>query len=143
MLITVINGPNINFLGIREPEIYGNATYGDLCKIIEEKCSALGIEAEIFQSNHEGEIIDKIQSCYKRADAIIINPGGYTHYSVAILDALKSVNIPYIEVHLSDINEREEFRRVSITGMAAKKIIAGKGIAGYIEAIEELMKNAL
>ena len=138
MRIIVINGPNLNMLGIREPGIYGSESYESLCNMIRVYADKQGIDIELFQSNSEGAIIDKIHSAYGEKDGIVINPAGYTHTSVAILDALKAVNIPTVEVHISDINSREEFRKVSITGNAAEKIIAGHGFAGYIEAIDFL-----
>ena len=140
MKIMVINGPNLNMLGIREPGIYGSENYESLCDMIRTHAEKKGIDVELFQSNSEGAIIDKIHSAYGEKDGIVINPAGYTHTSVAILDALKAVNIPTVEVHISDINSREEFRKVSITGNAAKKIIAGHGFAGYIEAIDFLVE---
>ena len=139
MKILVINGPNLNFLGIREPEIYGKSTYNDLCDLIQKQAQNDNIEVEIYQSNHEGSIVDKIQEAYfNKVDGIIINPAGYTHTSVAILDALKSVNIPTIEVHISDINGREEFRKHSYISLAAIKTIKGLGLNGYIEAMKYL-----
>jgi len=136
--IIVINGPNLNFLGIREKSIYGSGSYESLCKFIEEESFALDIEVEIFQSNIEGEIINKIQSAYNNADGIIINPGAYTHYSVAILDALKSVNIKTIEVHLSNIYSREEFRHKSVIAPICMGQISGFGFLGYKFALEAL-----
>lgn len=139
MKILVINGPNLNFLGIREPEIYGSKTYQNLCNMIYEKCNQEGIEVEIYQSNHEGDIVDKIQEAYmNKVDGIVINPAAYTHTSVAILDALKAVSIPCVEVHISDINEREEFRKLSYVALVAKKQIKGHGFEGYLEAIDYL-----
>ncbi len=138
MKLLVINGPNINMLGIREKNIYGSETYDALIKMIEEHCSSLGIDCECFQSNHEGAIVDKIQSVYNKVDGIVINPAAYTHTSVAILDALKAVSIPTVEVHISDITQREAFRQHSYISLVAKKTIAGKGFAGYIEAINYL-----
>ncbi len=139
MKILVINGPNLNFLGIREPEIYGSNTYQNLCNRICEKCAQDGIEVEIYQSNHEGDIVDKIQEAYmKKVEGIVINPAAYTHTSVAILDALKAVSIPCVEVHISDINEREEFRKLSYVSLVAKKQIKGHGFEGYLEAIDYL-----
>lgn len=138
MNLLVINGPNLNLLGLREPEIYGNRTYNDLIDMIKADCAALGITVSAFQSNHEGAIIDAIHDAYGKYDGIIINPGAYTHYSIAILDALKAVAIPTIEVHLSDIHSREEFRNVSITGLAAFKIIYGLGFDGYRLAVKEM-----
>ena len=134
--ILVINGPNLNFLGIREKNIYGTEDYDHLVKMIEDAASERGISVEVFQSNHEGDIIDRIQQAYfDETDAIVINPGGYTHTSVAILDALKAVAIPAVEVHLSDVEARESFRRVSYPGMACLRTFKGKGFAGYQEAI--------
>lgn len=138
MNLLVIHGPNLNLLGLREPEIYGNRTYNDLIDMIKADCASLGITVSAFQSNHEGAIIDAIHDAYGKYDGIIINPGAYTHYSIAILDALKAVAIPTIEVHLSDIHSREEFRNVSITGLAAFKIIYGLGFDGYRLAVKEM-----
>ena len=139
MKILVINGPNINMLGIREPEVYGKTTYAELCAFIEEKCKAAGVDCELFQSNHEGAIVDKIQSAYGAFDGIVINPAAYTHTSVAILDALKAVGIPTVEVHISDVDSREEFRKLSYVSLYAFKTIKGKGIEGYALAIDELL----
>ena len=138
MKILVINGPNLNFLGIREKTIYGNQDYDYLIKMIEEHASEKGIEVSCFQSNHEGAIIDKLQETYfDGTDGIVINPGAYTHYSYAIHDALKSLEKPVkVEVHISDISSREEFRKVSVTAPACDLQIYGKGLAGYIEAID-------
>ena len=139
--ITVINGPNLNFLGIREKEVYGSENYESLCEYIENYCSKKKIEVEIFQSNSEGQIIDFLQKAYyEKVDGIVINPGAYTHYSYAIFDALKSVSIPAVEVHLSNIHEREDFRKVSVTAPACLKQIYGKGKDGYIEAINFLLE---
>ena len=138
MKILVINGPNLNMLGIREPDVYGKKTYQDLVDMLNEKARASRIDIEIFQSNHEGDIVDKIQQSYKNTDAIIINPAAYTHTSIAILDALKAVSIPTVEVHLSDVENREEFRRFSYVSLGAEKTICGKGLDGYIEAIKYL-----
>ena len=135
MKILVINGPNINMLGIREPEIYGTKTYDDLVNYIEDAFAEAGVEGEVFQSNHEGEIVDRIQQALGEADGIVINPAAYTHTSVAILDALKAVGIPTVEVHLSDTDSREAFRKVSYVSLAAEKTIKGKGFEGYREAI--------
>ena len=140
MKILVINGPNINMLGIREPDIYGKGTYDDLVEMIENHCDEKGVEVDFFQSNHEGEIVEEIQDAYGVFDAIVINPAAYTHTSIAILDALKSVAIPTVEVHISEINEREEFRKFSYVSLVAKKTIAGKGFDGYLEAIDFLME---
>lgn len=143
MKILVINGPNLNMLGIREPAIYGRETYADLCDKIKAYVENLytNVEVEIFQSNHEGAIVDKIQGTYGNTDGIVINPAAYTHTSVAILDALKSVMIPAVEVHISDVNERESFRHVSYAGMACVKTIVGHGTDGYLEAIDYLTKT--
>ena len=136
MKLLVINGPNLNMLGIREPDIYGKNTYEQLVSLIETTCSSKGIEVEIYQSNTEGFIVDKIQKAYGNTDGIIINPAAYTHTSIAILDALKATGIRTVEVHLSDINSREEFRKHSYVSLAAAKTICGKGFEGYVEAIE-------
>ncbi len=136
MKILVINGPNLNMLGVREPKVYGTDTYDDLVEYIRKYCSAKDIEVEFFQSNHEGDLVDKIQAAYDKTDGIIINPGAYTHTSVAILDALKAVSIPAVEVHISDIDEREEFRRVSYISAACFATIKGHGFKGYTEAID-------
>lgn len=138
MKFLIINGPNLNLLGLREPEIYGKGDYGSLCELIKKSCEDAGVEFEIFQSNHEGVIVDKIQEAYGKFDGIIINPAAYTHTSVAILDALKAVSIPTVEVHISDINQREEFRRFSYVSLVAKKTIAGLGFEGYKVAVEYL-----
>ena len=138
MKFLVINGPNLNMLGIREPAIYGDKTYASLCKLIEETCRAEDIEVEIFQSNHEGSIVDKIQEAYGNIDGIVINPAAYTHTSVAILDALKSVAIPAVEVHFSDVDAREPFRQISYAGMACIKTYKGLGFDGYCQAIRWL-----
>ena len=138
MKILVINGPNINMLGMRETEIYGNKTYKDLEDMIYDECKKLKIQVEIYQSNYEGDIVTKIQQAIGVFDAIIINAGAYTHTSIAILDALKSVSIRAIEVHISDISKREEFRRHSYLSYFCEKTIIGKGLEGYIEAIRYL-----
>ena len=142
MKLLVINGPNINMLGIREPEIYGRTTYADLVKYIEEVCAREGIEVRCVQSNHEGTIVDYIQDAYQKVDGIVMNPAAYTHTSVAILDALKAVALPAVEVHLSNIYDREEFRHHSYPGMACMKTIYGHGIHGYEKAIL-FLKEAL
>ena len=136
MKLFIINGPNLNMLGIREPEIYGKLTLQDIESKMKLYCVKNNIDVEFYQSNHEGEIVDIIQSAYKKADGIIINPAAYTHTSVAILDALKAVNIDTVEVHLSDVDEREIFRRFSYVSLFANKVIKGKGAEGYIEAID-------
>ena len=138
MKILVINGPNLNMLGIREPDHYGRETYADLVEKIDRHAKNIGIEVEQFQSNHEGDLVDKIQSAYKNADGIVINPGAYTHTSIAILDAVKAVGIPTVEVHISKVEEREEFRQISYVRLACVKTITGHGTDGYIEAIDFL-----
>lgn len=138
MKLLIINGPNLNMLGLREPDIYGKRTYADLVEYIMGVCRQMGIEAEVFQSNHEGAIVDKIQSVYGTTDGIVINPAAYTHTSVAILDALKAVSLPAVEVHISDVNSREAFRHVSYAGMACIATYAGYGFEGYKMAIERL-----
>ena len=143
MKILVINGPNLNFLGIREPDIYGKNTYADLCRKITAWAGEMGLDVELFQSNHEGAIVDTIQAAYGVFDGILINPAAYTHTSVAILDALKAVSIPTVEVHLSDISQREPFRQFSYVSMAAVKTVCGKGFAGYVEALEYLLNHLL
>ncbi|MBR0597697.1 type II 3-dehydroquinate dehydratase [Sinanaerobacter chloroacetimidivorans] len=140
MKIQIINGPNLNMLGIREPEIYGTLTLNEINRRIEEHAKPLGIELSFFQSNHEGAIIDKIQECFGQANGIIINPGAYTHYSIAIRDALAAVGIPTVEVHLSDINSREDFRKISVIKNVCVKQIWGKGVHSYLEALEYLSK---
>lgn len=135
MKILVINGPNINMLGIREPGIYGKSTFTDLLTLLQETAEELGIEIMQYQSNHEGCIVDKIQWAYGNVDGIVINPAAYTHTSVAILDALKSVSIPAVEVHISDVDSREAFRQISYAGLACCKTIKGHGLDGYKEAI--------
>lgn len=136
MKLLVINGPNLNMLGIREPGIYGKSSYADLVKLIGDYCAEKGVTVEFYQSNHEGDIVDKIQSAYGVTDGIVINPAAYTHTSVAILDAIKAVGIPTVEVHISDIHTREEFRKFSYVSLAAKKTVVGKGFDGYLEAID-------
>lgn len=139
MKIRVINGPNINMLGIREPDIYGRVTYNDLVKMINEHAAKRGVQIEVMQSNHEGDLVDMLQDCYKKIDAVVINPGAYTHTSVAILDALKAVSLPAIEVHISDVDSREEFRQISYIRQACIKTISGHGVNGYLEAIDHLI----
>ena len=141
MKILVINGPNINMLGIREPEHYGKETYKDLVNKIQNHCDAKNIEVKIFQSNHEGDLVDEIQNAYGNTDGIVINPGAYTHTSIAILDAVKSVNIPTVEVHISKVEEREDFRQISYVRLACVKTITGHGTDGYIEAIDYLTEG--
>lgn len=141
MKILVLNGPNINMIGIREPEIYGKQTFADLLKLLDETGNELGIQVEQYQSNHEGDIVDKIQWALGNVDGIVINPAAYTHTSVAILDALKAVSIPAVEVHISDVDSREAFRRTSYAGMACIKTIKGQGLDGYKQAIAYLVEN--
>ena len=142
MKLLVINGPNINMLGIREKHLYGAQTYESLLAYIREICAQLGVEVAFFQSNHEGAIVDAIQSAYGSMDAIVINPAAYTHTSVAILDALKAVSLPAVEVHLTDVMQREAFRHISYAGMACEKTFAGFGFLGYKKAIEYLYEKA-
>jgi 3-dehydroquinate dehydratase-2 len=139
--IQVINGPNLNMLGIREPEIYGTLTLEEINRQVLRRGAELGFDIEFFQSNHEGAIIDKIQECYGNTDGIVINPGAYTHYSIAIRDALAAVGIPTVEVHLSDINSREDFRKISVIKNVCVKQIWGKGVQSYTEALEVLAKK--
>lgn len=138
--ILVINGPNLNMLGIREPDIYGKKDYEALCEYIDECAKELGIAVDIFQSNHEGDLVDEIQQAYGNYDGIIINPAAYTHTSIAILDALKAVGLPAVEVHLSDVSKREEYRRVSFAGAACDEHIIGLGFEGYKKALEWFVK---
>ena len=138
MKFLVINGPNLNMLGLREPSIYGDRSYKALVELIETVCRDEGIQVEVFQSNHEGAIVDKIQAAYGKFDGIVINPAAYTHTSVAILDALKAVSIPAVEVHISDVSTRESFRQVSYAGMACIKTYMGHGFEGYAMAIRYL-----
>ena len=135
MKILVLNGPNINMLGTREPGIYGKQTFSDLLALLETTAADEGIDIEQFQSNHEGALVDRIQQAYGKIDAIVINPAAYTHTSIAILDALKSVSIPAVEVHISDVDARESFRQISYAGLACEKTIKGEGIEGYRRAI--------
>lgn len=141
MKILVINGPNINMLGIREPEHYGKETYSDLVSKIQKHCDMKNVDVKIFQSNHEGDLVDEIQNAYGNADGIVINPGAYTHTSIAILDAVKSVNIPTVEVHISKLSEREDFRQISFIRLACVKTITGHGTDGYLEAIDYLTEG--
>ena len=138
MNILVINGPNLNMLGIREPEIYGKTTYADLCALIETHAEKLGVTVTLYQSNHEGDLVDAVQQAYGRQDAVVINPGAYTHTSVALLDALKAVGLPAVEVHISDPDAREEFRKISYVRAACVKTIKGHGLNGYLEAMDYL-----
>lgn len=141
MHLLIINGPNINMLGIREPDIYGKNTYADLCDMITAKAEEMSVTVELYQSNHEGCIVDKIQEAYGKVDGIIINPAAYTHTSVAILDALKAVAIPTCEVHISDVDAREDFRKISYVGLYAEKKFAGFGFDGYTMAMEYLKEK--
>ena len=138
MRILILNGPNLNMLGIREPAIYGKQDYPTLVKLLEATAARLGAELEVYQSNHEGDLVDQIQAAYGTKDAIVINPAAYTHTSVAILDALKAVAIPAVEVHISDVDSREPFRQVSYAGMACVKTYKGLGFQGYVEAVKFL-----
>ena len=141
MKLLILNGPNLNMLGIREPDVYGKSTYNDLVEMIQAHADKNGVDVEFYQSNHEGDIVDKIQLAYGKADGIIINPAAYTHTSVAILDALKAVSIPTVEVHISKVDEREDFRKISYVGLVAEKTIAGHGIEGYFEAVDYLIEK--
>ena len=141
MKILVINGPNLNLLGVREPDIYGKQSYDALIRLINEGAARLGMEVKCFQSNHEGAIVDEIQSALGAYDGIVINPAAYTHTSVAILDALKAVGLPTVEVHISDISRRESFRQFSYVSLYAEKTIAGQGFEGYIQALEYLQQR--
>ena len=141
MKLLVINGPNINMLGIREPDIYGRETYAGLCRRIETHAAEQGVKVEIFQSNHEGDLVDRIQAAYGTADGIVLNPGAYTHTSIAILDAVKAVGLPTVEVHLSDLSKREAFRQTSYVRSACCKTITGHGIDGYLEAMDYLIHH--
>ncbi len=141
MNILVINGPNINMLGIREKNIYGSETYDDLVNLIKKSADEKGVTVDFFQSNSEGDIVTRIQQAYEKYDGIIINPAAYTHTSVAILDALKAVSIKTVEVHISDVDEREEFRHISYVSLYASKVIKGHGFSGYIEALNYLCEG--
>ena len=142
MKLLFLNGPNLNMLGIREPDIYGKQTYADLERYIRDFCGELGVDCEIFQSNHEGVLVDAIQGACGKMDGIVINPAAYTHTSVALLDALKAVGLPAVEVHLSDVSRREDFRQVSYVRLACCKTFAGHGFAGYRMAAEHLLSLA-
>ena len=143
MKILVINGPNLNMLGIREPSLYGSGTYEALCEKIRKYCSEKTVEVSFYQSNHEGALVDRIQAAYADGtDGIVINPGAYTHTSIALLDAVKSVSIPTVEVHISKVEDREDFRQVSYIRLACIATITGKGFDGYLEAVDILMENA-
>lgn len=141
MKIAVINGPNLNLLGLREPHLYGYQTYNGLCQLLQEEAKKKGLDLEIYQSNHEGALVDYIQGLYQKADGIIINPAAYTHTSIAILDALKAINLPVIEVHLTDISQREDYRKHSYVSEVAFKTITGKGSQGYLLALEDLIRE--
>ena len=141
MKILVINGPNLNMLGIREPNHYGKETYADLVAKIQKHCSQKGVEVSFYQSNHEGALVDEIQKAYGVMDGIVINPGAYTHTSIAILDAVKSVGIPTVEVHISKVEEREDFRQISYVRQACVKTITGHGTDGYLEAVDYLIEG--
>lgn len=141
MKILVLNGPNINMVGIREPGIYGMQTFADLLQLLDDTAKELGVEFEQFQSNHEGALVDKIQESYGKVDGIVINPAAYTHTSVAILDALKAVSIPAVEVHISDMDAREPFRQVSYAGMYCEKTVKGQGLQGYAVAMRYLWEK--
>ena len=141
MRILVINGPNINMLGVREPDIYGKNTYTDLCGMINNYATEKGVEVKLFQSNHEGAIVDEIQNALGSFDGIMINPAAYTHTSIAILDALKSVALPAVEIHISDVKAREDFRQISYAGMACEKSFIGLGFEGYLRGIDYLISR--
>jgi len=136
MKILVLNGPNLNMLGIREPDLYGKVSYAALVRMVERYCTERQIECECYQSNHEGDLVDRIQAAYGNTDGIVFNPGAYTHTSVALLDALKAVQIPTVEVHISDVSSREEFRQISYVRLACFATITGHGLDGYLEAID-------
>ena len=141
MRILVINGPNINMLGIREPDIYGKNSFEDLLQLLEDTAAEMNISVILYQSNHEGDLVDQIQAAYGQYQGIVINPAAYTHTSVAILDALKAVGIPAVEVHISDVDSRESFRQISYAGLACEKTIKGLGLNGYKKAIEYLVSK--
>lgn len=141
MKILVINGPNLNMLGVREPDIYGRTTYTDLCDLIIEHALKRGVTVDLYQSNHEGALVDKIQEAYGDADGIVINPGAYTHTSIAILDALKAVAIPAVEVHISDVDAREEFRQISYIRSYCTATVSGRGVQGYLDAMDILING--
>ena len=141
MKLLVLNGPNLNMLGLREPSVYGVETYADLCDKIRAHAKARGAEVELYQSNHEGDLVDRIQAAYGDADGIVINPGAYTHTSIALLDAVKAVSIPTVEVHISDVTKREAFRQVSYIRLACVKTVMGHGTDGYLEAIDFLIET--
>lgn len=141
MNVLVINGPNINMLGLREPEIYGRETYASLVETIMEAAKKRSVEVDFFQSNHEGELVDKIQEAYGKYEGIIINPAAYTHTSVALLDAVKAVGIPTVEVHISDVTKREDFRQISYIRSGCIGTVMGKGLLGYVEALDMLLDS--
>ena len=141
MKLLVINGPNLNLLGLREPDIYGRQDYAALCGMVRGQAQRLGVEAALYQSNHEGDLVDAIQQAYGVYDGLVLNPGAYTHTSIAILDALKAVGIPTVEVHISDVSQREPFRQISYAGMACRHHIIGHGLQGYLEAMQWLTEN--
>ena len=141
MKILCLNGPNLNMLGIREPDIYGRENYSSLCEKIRAHAENIAVDTEIYQSNHEGDLVDKIQAAYGKFDGIVINPAAYTHTSVALLDALKAVCIPAVEVHISDVSSREDFRQISYVRAACEKTISGHGTDGYLEAIDYLLEK--
>ena len=141
MRILVLNGPNLNLLGVREPGLYGTVDYDGLLALIQKECDALGVQVRFYQSNHEGDLVDAIQAARLDCDGIVLNPGAYTHTSIAILDALKAVALPAAEVHITDINQREEFRKVSYAGMACQAHFIGQGPAGYLNAVRWLAEN--
>ena len=141
MRILIINGPNLNMLGVREKHLYGEKTYKALVSLIKSHAKAKGVKAKFYQSNCEGDLVTAIQKAYKKIDGIVINPGAYTHTSVALLDALKSVNIPTVEVHITDVNEREDFRKISYIRSACFKVITGQGLDGYLQAIDAIIEQ--
>ena len=141
MKLLILNGPNLNLLGLREPDIYGRQNYAALVRFCEDTCRDADISCKVFQSNHEGALVDEIQAAYGVFDGIVINPAAYTHTSVAILDALKAVRLPAVEVHISDVKEREDFRQISYAGKACVKTIMGRGLKGYVDAIAFLVEN--
>lgn len=143
MKIYVLNGPNLNMLGIREPDHYGKATYSELCEMVKKHAEARGVEVVLYQSNHEGDLVDKIQEAYfEGADGIVMNPGAYTHTSIALYDAVKSTSLPCVEVHISKVEEREDFRQVSYIRLACQKTITGHGLNGYTEGMDYLIDGA-
>ena len=141
MKLLILNGPNLNMLGIREPDHYGRETYGDVVEKIRTYCEGLGIATEFYQSNHEGDLVDRIQAAYGDADGIVINPAAYTHTSVALLDAVKAVSIPTVEVHISDVEKREAFRQISYIRSACIATVSGQGTDGYLRAVDLLRRH--